>query len=213
MSAIYFHSFRKPAVRVSGAERAMFNSYTDDLFLASLGMHYDPWITKYFPSEHYAIGCDIHTAVTALGSHNLTLTLDGNSYGIFGIKLNTALVMGSDPIKLAARLNGQCELHCYVMPHNKHWMAGIIHDGLASGVYRKDMGWESVITLLESRSQSPVVCSYSVTDRFPHLGSWKKSLEGLEDMGLELTPDNWDSFYFDYNVNGFDFRKDHYESV
>lgn len=93
---------------------------------------------------------------------------------------NTALAVGSDPMRLLTRLHGQCELHGYVEGPNRAWLADIIQAGLDSGVLRKtlngrDLGWAGVITLLRDRDDEPVVTSYSVTDWFPNkdVADWR----------------------------------------
>jgi len=103
----------------------------------------------------------------------------------FALLLNTALVLGSDPVCLAARLHGQCEIHAYVEGPNRAWLADVIEAGLDQGVYRPVLrpmgpdgsqgepfptGWAEVVELLRRDSDDPVVASYSVTDGFPNPG-------------------------------------------
>lgn len=97
--------------------------------------------------------------------------------------LNTALAVGNDPIRLAARIDGQCEIHGWVDGPNRAWLAGIMREGLDRGVFRtgfwfedgpdgprkwSEQGWEQVIEFLLARDDEPVVMSYSVTERFPN---------------------------------------------
>jgi hypothetical protein len=127
------------------------------------------------------------------------LNLDGHLISEFQLVLNTALAAGNDAIKLAARIHGQCEIHGYVEGPDRFWLAGVIENGLASGIFRREMrplksddtygdayslGWPDVIEFLASRDDEPVVMSYSVCDDFPNrnASTWQpsKALEGTE---------------------------------
>lgn len=96
---------------------------------------------------------------------------------------NAALVTGSRPIQLAAKLNAYCEVHAYVEDPHRAWLADVIDEGLRTGVYRRtlryhvapteppaeeDQGWTDVVALLRVADDQPVVTSYSVTDWFPN---------------------------------------------
>jgi hypothetical protein len=114
---------------------------------------------------------------------------DGTPLSNFPLLLNTALVVGSDPICLLARVHGQCELHCYVEGPNRAWMADLIDQGRAAGVYRAGAGWEELAELLRARDDEPVIADYSVTDSFPHCPkSWDAPI------GEDGEPD-WDAWY------------------
>jgi hypothetical protein len=115
-------------------------------------------------------GLKIHAAGAELETANLDL--------------NTALVAGSDPVRLAAKIHGWCEIHCWIEGADRKWLAGIIDEGLAAGIYRRGMwyadqpdgpkdkwssqGWDEVLDLLRERDNGPVVLSYSVGDGFPN---------------------------------------------
>lgn len=198
-----------------------------------------PWIL-----EHVPAGCYLHQSH---GAHSIKvwlkvasggeakLTLNGESFGLFDLQLNSALAIGGNALRLAARLHGQCEIHCYVEGPNRVWLAGMIEDALTKHIFRKDHGWEGAITLLRKADDSPVVCSYSVCEQFPNSGvaewsapededgeenhdawydlphdeRWNLAMEGLRKNGggLEMRPDEWDDFYFGPKpVSGFDFQ-------
>jgi hypothetical protein len=86
---------------------------------------------------------------------------------IFDLVLNTAMVVGSGPVVLAACLHGRCEQHAYVEPQDARWLAAIVVEGLRDGVFRDDAGWTRVVDLLGS-DPGPVVTSYSTCDEFPN---------------------------------------------
>ncbi len=98
----------------------------------------------------------------------------GHEMNVSNVNLNTALVAGSPPVQLAAKIHGWCESHCWVDGPDREWMAGIIDAGLTTGIYRRRLhderaqGWEDVQALLRARDDEPVVLSYSVGDGFPN---------------------------------------------
>jgi hypothetical protein len=113
---------------------------------------------------------------------------DGTQVNVFETTLNTSVAMGSDPMRLLAKLHGQCEIHAYVEGPNRAWLADIIEQGIEDKILRvwqKDFygGWPAVVELLRSRDDEPVVTSYSVTEQFPNsyvartYGSWEVALD------------------------------------
>jgi hypothetical protein len=226
MSRVSFHSQHGEA-EVRGPERAYAGGVCNDLFAAVLGpsrFSTDEQLAQYralFPEGHYIrtiegdhryIRSAIETAL-AVGQEFFTETL------------NTALIMGSDPVKLLARLHGQCEIHAYVEGPDRAWLAGIIERGRTTKVLRAEMGWEGVVALLRARDDSPVVTSYSVCERFPNgavagwtdnqdgegwydlppAEQWTRALAGIRaERGLRLMPDDWDGFYFGDGETAFD---------
>jgi hypothetical protein len=137
----------------------------------------------------------LHQLVRAL---KVALRVEGVRLMVAGIELhssnvdlNTALVAGSDPVRLAAKISGWCEVHCWVEGSDRAWLAGIIDQGLKTGIYRRglryagdpdgpkdqwaDQGWGQVLDLLRARDDEPVVLSYSVTGSFPNreIAGWE----------------------------------------
>lgn len=169
--------------------------------------------------------------------------IDGERVDLWDTALNTALVYGSNPVRLLARLHGQCEIWAWVDGSNRAWLAGIIREGRESGIMRAEAGWESVIDLLLSRDDGPVVTSYSVTDQFPclemaihggyevsetedgdmdtdewwelpHSQRWELAMVGLKSKRLmEMTPDNWESYRFGAGYTAFDVLREMYKEV
>lgn len=88
------------------------------------------------------------------------------------LSLNTAIAVGSDPLRLCARLHGQCEIHAFVEGVDRRWLADVVDEGVSSGVLRPQRStfyesWPAIAALLRVDQRSPVVTSYSVTDGFP----------------------------------------------
>lgn len=204
MSRIYFHSEDGDS-EVSGAERAM------------MGDLCSTWMVDVLRIERYASTTWLRTVsdllpggpgrfthpdraywAETLATHlrvtDPQITVGDQSINLFALGLNTAYVLGSDPVKLCARLHGQCELHCYVEGPHRAWLADIMEAGRAINLLRADMGWEATIALLRARDDGPVVCSYSVCEGFPNAGivvdaglwTWPVDADGERD---------WDAWY------------------
>ncbi len=127
----------------------------------------------------------LKTALRVRG-FDLLVPVDGTTVKVStsNLEANTALVAGSDVIRLAAKIHHWCEAHCYVEGPDRDWFAGIIDDGLRCGIYRSgDQGWEGVVEFLRGRDDEPVVLSYSVCAGFPnaetagYLGEWPQGVE------------------------------------
>ncbi|MEW1760426.1 hypothetical protein AB0393_28430 [Streptomyces cyaneofuscatus] len=143
--------------------------------------------------------------------------------------LNTAMDSGTEPLRLAARLMGQCEINTWVDGPNRRWLAGVITQGLASGDFRADCGWHDVQRLLLARDDHPVVVSWSdsfpsywntalhtpdgklldgeeaeqLWETMPAAEQWAHGLRALKDRSaelLEMTPD-WAGYRFGSTVS------------
>ena len=178
MSAIIFHSRDGDKVEVSGSERAYIGIIVDAMNWSILSPYKmdtekrpSP-LRKLFSKEHYVNTSSSRfedVVELAIGSMNpFGNELDGIPFDMFEIALNTTIVMGSDPVRLLAKLHGQCELHAYVLTDHQYWMADLIIDGRESGLYRDDCGWQSVVEFLLA-NKGPIVTSYSVCDSFPYM--------------------------------------------
>lgn len=247
MSYIYFHSPEGRA-KVRGSERLYMAHLTSRLLVATLSMSETRGegfgdIIDFIPKGHYLLDCYRECGNNLYNPTFLDrfkTWIHAESDGIFEVsvfkasvfetKLNTAYVLANDVIKLMSRLHGQCELHCYVEAKNRKWLSGIITKGLKGSILRNNQGWKSVIQLLESGSQTPVVCSYSVSYGFPNtyvagvvspgeymddsresawydlseVERWDLAIQGIRsENGLELKPEGWEDFYFGYGWDAF----------
>lgn len=236
MSRIYFHTKYEGTAEIQGSERAWAGILCDDLFATALGVSRE----SRYGSERITAFRNITTGYVAylddeqfLQQFPVWLTgimhnhfrIDGNLVSTYAAGINTALVVGSDPVKLLARIHGQCESHCYVAGRNREWLANIIDQGVTVGVLRKNQGWPALARRLRWRDDQPVVLSYSVTEQFPNNeiancdentwenisehDAWDYAFDNLQQQSesLELKPDNWGSFYFDPGINGFAIRE------
>ena len=235
MSRIYFHSLSATA-ELRGSERAHMKITLDDLALAMLGVGQDLGSEPVFDFSHLrrweyeGVGSKARLRRdfdlwmrTVSGSDCVTLA-SGEPADVFSLVLNTGLALGGDPVRLMARLHGQCEIHAWVAGENRAWLAGIIEEGRACGVLRDGQGWEAVAGMLRSRDDETVVTSYSVSDSFPsaHMAGitddndadawydmpdaeqWASALKGLE-PALELSPGRWKfpDYYFEHGETAF----------
>ena len=178
MSRIYFHSEHGEA-ELQGPERAAAARLCHDLVWVALGSAVEDYpgapspLRPLLPSSSYvASSAPKHFASTLKTwlrtSDDAAFLIESQRVGAFPLALNTALVMGSDPVKLMARLHGQCEMYAYVEGPNRAWLASTIEQGRADGIMRANLGWESVVDLLRARTDCPVVTSYSVSEGFPN---------------------------------------------
>lgn len=225
MSRVYFHSQSDGTAEVWGAERAMFGGRINDLLLQSLGLvekfpdREEKHVIWYIvPDDHYSkrsrtgwgasetsnFVSSISTAISVdFADKSLLSYYDGQTLrpvSTFTLALNTALAMGSDIMKFAARIHGQCEIHAYVEGRNRKWLAGIIQHGLDIGFLRTTAHWDTAIELLLKRDTEPVVTSYSVCDSFPNQGVAKNA--GLYTIPPYIDPKtgeegelDWDAWY------------------
>lgn len=193
MSRVYFHS-PSGTVELWGAERHHMAWLSTHLTWPIL----EPYAERRFgrpegdrPSimDIVAPGSYLHTTpmealhrmdafrtwYSVSGEKDSYFVLDGKKVELFDLQLNTLYKMGNDPLALAARIHGQCEIHAYVEGPNRAWLAGIMKEGRALNIYREGSGWETVIELLLSRDDEPVVMSYSVCEQFPNsrVAGWK----------------------------------------
>lgn len=127
------------------------------------------------------IGRLVSALQTRMHVDGLGLLIHGVQLHTDNLGLNTALAAGSDPIVLAAKIHGWCESHAWVEGPDRAWLADIIDQGLATGLYRQGMGWDApysarlgVVPLLRADTTEPVVMSYSVCEQFPNeeVGDW-----------------------------------------
>lgn len=131
----------------------------------------------------------------ALHVDGLPLHVAGVDLHTTDVGLNTTLLAGSDLIRLAAKIDGWCEVHAWVEGGDRAWLADLIEQGLRAGIYRQGlwmdnpdsgardkwapMGWDQVVGLLRARDDEPAVMSYSVCDGFPNpdVAGWDPSID------------------------------------
>jgi hypothetical protein len=95
---------------------------------------------------------------------------EGRSVDTFALALNTAVLVGNDCVRFLAWLHAECEAHGYIEPAHQDWCAGIVEEGLATGLLRAGAGWDDVVALLRSEG-GPVVLSVAGFGAFPDGGS------------------------------------------
>lgn len=199
MSYLAFTTESHGEVHLRGAERAHMNILVGDL-AKSVIPHEDARVLRAMTSRvrpsfeeigfgHARLNRALLGAALLHGEDEL-FQVDGEPVDNFSLTLNTALVLGSDPICLAARLHGQCEIHLYVEGPNRAWLADLIQQGLDLGIFREGVRWDEVQELLRADDTAPVVTYSSQTgDNFPNasLADWTPpKIDGEDD---------WDAWY------------------
>lgn len=184
-----------------------------------------------FPATCYDTQQQLRTSVKlALSSTNSPdLLIAGVRVGTAEIRLNTALRLGNDVIKLVVKIAGWGESHAWFDGKDRAWAADLIDQGLKTGILRdgmwyvdgpceglpknhpdrqwSDMGWGAVTGFLRERDDEPVALSYSVADDFPGPGAgFDAALARLKERSpwLRLGPDTLDYWTFGPGVTVFD---------
>lgn len=201
MSRVYWHSQHR-TVELCGSERAWLGHIAQSMADAAWDLHGVSGldraveIVSMIPERERGYLQDdlvaarrssaqrlVSSLQTRLHVDNMPLDIAGHRLWTDNVALNTALVAGSDVVRLATKIHGWCEVHCWVDEPHHEWLASIIDKGLATGIYRRGLwyepmpgakkkwsiqGWENVLELLHTPDTGPVVMSYSVAESFPN---------------------------------------------
>lgn len=164
MSSISFRTRSKEAL-VGGRERAWLGSMIVEGVGASV-FRPDEWarynrrnLSKVFSGKEW----ELEYLFKSL--HNPITTWAGKEWNSFEVMLNTAILLGSDAVKLAAIIHGTCELNAYFAKEDLEWLADTIEG--SPHIFRPetqgyDGGWADVISLARS-TRGKLTMSYSVT--------------------------------------------------
>ena len=175
---------------------------------------------------------------TALRTSDKAIEYQGEAIESFALLLNTALETGDEALQLAARIDGQCEIHGWVDGPNRKWLAAMMQAAVDSGLFRQGFwvepgaggkrlwsaqGWDEVIALLLARDDEPVVMSYSVCESFPNPAAAGVSPaieddpddeyeDAREAFNLSPKPDQWAACMAKLRTgtNGLEFRPDNW---
>lgn len=148
---------------------------------------------------------------------------------LWDVELNTAWVAFGDVLRFALRIHAQCEIHTYVEGKHRKWLSNIVERGVDQGILGDE--FNKVVEFLRKRDDEPVVTSYSVCESFPNSTAanwmpstvgedgepdwdswyelpiekqWELAMQGLRTRNrLELTPDDWDGYFFGNRVNAY----------
>ena len=170
MSTIEF-STRNKTVKVSGSERPHLTFLLADIAKAFLspGLNRE-LLTQAIPEGHYlnseksgltAADWERDFGTALVSDHNF-LRMEGSHVDVLHLILNTAWTAGGDTMKLAAAIDGQCELNAFIRGENRAWVADILRNDV-SGIFRAGKGWEEVAEFLLESDDETVYMSYSVT--------------------------------------------------
>jgi hypothetical protein len=209
MTSILFHFDDGETCQVSGPERAHFAILAEQFSKGIIGL-----VPTYFPSSrlHEHLGPFLNPenrlaqqtpgtpewdsvlggTLNTMGFRNgpPPFAWKGKEIGTLSLICNTVLAAGSDPMRLAVKIQFTCEHHGYVMGFHRKWLADLIDEGMEEGIYRKTMGWPDLVAKLRSGRSGPVVMSFSGSDPFPDsdIGSWMPPWpEGVPRNRDELT--------------------------
>lgn len=194
MSAIRFHFGEGPILQVRGPERAAMGLYVQDCaigaasILSGMGSPWDDRDTARLYGKFLGLtepqmknppqGLAERLAMSAGGARGPgDVSWKGKEIDIWTLSLNTALAVGSDPLRLAAKIYGTCEIHGFFEGKDRQWLAGLIMEGMEDNLFRRwlkysdgrelSTGWTELIAQLRRDDTEPVVMSFTVTDGFP----------------------------------------------
>jgi hypothetical protein len=98
-------------------------------------------------------------------------------------QLNAVLKIRTDLAKLIARLTAQIENVLWVDGPNREWLAGIIRQGILTGLLTD---WQAVAEHLVLDAAEPVFIWASNGAHFPNSEGWEGSADDWEALGPEL---------------------------
>lgn len=202
MSTVYFSSPARTA-SLAGGEKHRLWHMAHDITTGLLAVR-KPWgqermeeLTGTAPPEGFSFqSWAIQMEDRLVNSAAAGITWRGVELNKHAFVANTAMAIGADPVKLAVRMYEQCDDHCWVEGPDRAWLAGIIGQGLESGVFAARFlnhgdgplflptGWEDVRALLLAGDDEPVVLSYSGSGQFPGEppAGWRPELDGDDDL-------------------------------
>lgn len=231
MSHVTFQT-RTQSVQLRGSERLHLGSLVFDIGYALLGIDdlggYDRWAPllhedlRVSDQREWDWRSSWETRIrTHIWVANPVLHSPRGEVRAMDVIYNTAMAAGSDLIKLAARIDGQCEIHGWIPEDDRPWVADLIDQALSMGIYRRTLkghsqGWEDVTSLLRASETGPVVMSYSVENSFledarqaleigdddwedlPPAHRWRKAMDWLENApgNRRIARDGWGSFRY-----------------
>jgi hypothetical protein len=243
MSRVYFHSPSGDA-ELLGSERAHLSLLAKATAMGRVASR-PLRFRSLLPSGHYLTRLQpdqpeawASSYETSLRTGSAVIEYRGQPIESFALLLNTALESGDDALVLAARIDGQCEIHGWVDGPNRGWLADKMQAAVDSGVFRQGFwfegraggkpvwsvqGWAEVIALLRGRDDEPVVMSYSVCDGFPNpvVAGVAPAIEddpdgeyeGAREAFSELPkPEQWAACMAELRtgVNGLEFKPDNW---
>lgn len=219
--SILFHSINGDVAKIAGSERFYMMNLIPEILVSVLKTTTSrpneilgPVTNRGYWDKDWK---NMETALKVPMS-DLKFIIEGQEIDPINIALNTALAVGGDPLKLLARIHGQCEMNCFVRGENRKWLADIIQRGRSTNLFRSGKGWELVADLLLQEFANPIVLSYSICMEFPSrdAADWEDDCDGDEwydlptakqwelafekisspELQLELSPDSWNDYKF-----------------
>lgn len=225
MSIICFHHQDGHVDEVLGTERATMDILINKVSLSVFDFYASEnhWTKNLFPARLYETFTAeiLERCLSSFGYPKLNF--GGKTWPTWVVRSNTAMLLGSDLVKLCVRIHNECEHWARVEGENRKWFAGLCESALSAGIFGKGVGWEQTIESIRSAEDSPVVMSFSVSGGFPtnevvpseltaglewhdlpYYRQWKLAIQCLRAQHSEIKPDGFDSHRYG---DGIDFLK------
>lgn len=100
--------------------------------------------------------------VASMIGEDAQLRIGTQTAGVGEVVTNTAIVGGSDPVNLLARIHASAEDGLLVEAQHTNWLAGIIETGVKTKVLRDHAGWGAAAELLRVTA-GPVLITTQVS--------------------------------------------------
>jgi len=175
MSRIYFTN-REGDVEVHGRERHRMAGLCNNVAWGMIDSMFPPFLDKtpdvlsIFQEAYRELFRTVHFRERLkswlFAPCDNRMNVCGVEVDVFSTILNTAYTIGSDVVRLCARIHAQCEIFGYFEPENREWVCEVIQEALGNGIFDASAGWLKVLEMF--KTWSPVVLSYSITDTFPN---------------------------------------------
>lgn len=227
MSVIYFHHRNGHVDEIAGSERARMDVLTEKVALSGLNFNQAwgkrHWIQDLLPPGAMSQSAilDSANAPACLGSFGVKhLQYRDKIWPAWQVRGNTALLLGSDLVKLCTRIHMECESWLRIESDNRQWFAGLCERALMEHIFSPGCGWAQAIESIGNFNDSPIVMSFSGTQEFPckdiladseisaqdwskmsHDRRWELGLVALRRSYPEISPGNFRTYRYGDGAN------------
>lgn len=111
--------------------------------------------------------------------------IDGEKIDTQSFVDNTAIVAGSDIMKILTHIDCMCEQWGCIRGVDRSWLAFHIQNAINQGILSGDFygDWQKIVNHLKQTDQSDIFMSYSACESFPnaYIANWMDTFNGDDD--------------------------------